>query len=421
MTVRDSVSALLVAAAFVSSWNAVAVAGIQPVDLLLAGAFALSALYLAGGEIPWVPGWARAGTACVLVVIVTHVLFPMGEAYMSRRFIYVPFFVTPGAQGAVENGAVRGLKWLLAALLLPVLVAETARGKPEVLSRIANAWLAGIGVSALVAVTDLLDITSINLALIVLGGASERQAGLALHPNHLGLAVALAVPLAIRLTLRSRVKGVLVLLILGAGAIVSGSRQGQAAFALATIATLAWTARALRIVPVLMLALGISVTAIIGLRPDLVAKTESFFRFGSASRSVMQSNEERSALAEQAISDFSQRPLDGIGLEVIAQAHNIYLQLVASGGLILAAGILYYFAGVLAAGYAERNSPDPLGACLMITVLVWLAAGAFGNQLTDRYLYFPVAVLAGLELSRVRAARHARQVRLASRPISVNA
>jgi hypothetical protein len=76
--------------------------------------------------------------------------------------------------------------------------------------------------------------------------------------------------------------------------------------------------------------------------------------------------------------------------------------------------MLLYFGGVLRAGYAERNDPDPLGACLFIAVIVWLAAGPFGNQIADRYLYFPVALIAGMQQLRARELRKARNVTASS-------
>ena len=410
MSVRGTVAALLVAAAFVSSWNAVTIAGIQPVDMLLGAALLLSILYLATGEIPWVPVWARIGTAGILAVTITHLIVPASAAYMSQRYVYVPWSMIASGQELVDNGALRGTKWLLAALMLPVLVIETARYKPDLLPRIANAWLAGVSVSSVIAVTDLLGLTSINVTLILLGNATERQAGLTSHPNHLGLAAALAAPLAIRLAMKSRFKGVAVLLVLALGAVVSGSRAGQAAFVLAVALTIAWTGRAWRLLPGVAFAAGISLAALVWVRPNLVEKTSDFFRIGSTHRLVVQANEERSSLSQQGVADFVERPIDGIGLEVIAQAHNIYLQLLAAGGLILAGGMLLYFGGVLRAAYAERNDPDPLGVCLLIAVVVWMAAGAFGNQITDRYLYFPVALIAGLQALRARHLREARRM-----------
>lgn len=410
MTVRGAIASLLVAAAFVSSWNAVTILNMQPVDILLGIALLLSMLYIVSGEIPWIPVWARVGTASILAVTITHLIAPASAAYMSQRYVFVPWSMIVSGQELIDNGTTRGLKWLMAALVLPVLVIDTVRSRPELLPRISNAWLAGVSMSAVVAVTDLLSLTSINSALILLGNATERQAGLSSHPNHLGLAAALAAPLAIRLSMKSRLKGVALLLILGIGAVVSGSRSGQAAFVLAIALTTAWTGRALRLVPAVMLAVGLGLGALVWIRPNLVEKAGDFFRIGSTDRMVVQSNEERSALAQQGVSDFLERPLDGIGLEAIAQAHNIYLQLLASGGLILMSGMLLYFGGVLRAGYAERNNPDPLGACLLIAVVVWMAAGAFGNQITDRYLYFPVALIAGLQQLRARERRETRHV-----------
>lgn len=412
MTVRDVTAGLLVAAAFVSSWNAVSLLGIQPVDVFLAMAVALSTTYLAGGKMPWVPVWVRWGTVCILVVIVTHQVFPTSATYLSKRFIYVPWFVAISGHDLMENGAVRGAKWILALAVLPVLVAESARRNPELVPRLAKAWLLGTAVSALVAVTDLLGVTLINSTLIVLGGATARQAGLTSHPNHLGMSIAMVGPLAIGVATRSRWKGLVLILVLTAGVVVSGSRAGQAGFVLAITATLALSNRARRFAPLMIVAAGIATAAAVWMKPNLRDVAGSLFRFDTTDRYVMQSNEERANLSTQAIADFEQRPVDGVGLEILNQAHNIHLQVIASGGVILATGILVYFAGVLRAGFAERRSKDPLGLYLFIAVSVWLAAGTFGTQLTDRYLYIPVAALAALQYVRAREAkRHRRMLR----------
>jgi hypothetical protein len=412
VTVRDVTARLLVAAAFVSSWNAVVLLGIQPVDVFLAVAVALSTIYLVGGKMPWVPVWVKWATACILIVILTHKLFPTSASYLSQRFIFVPWFVANSGIDLMENGAIRGAKWILALAVLPVLVADSARRNPQLVPRLANAWLLGAAVSALVAVMDLVGITSINTALIVLGRASGRQAGLTAHPNHLGLSIAMVAPLAIGVAIRSRWKGVPLMLLLIAGVVVSGSRAGQAGFVLAVAATLALSTRARRFAPTMIVAAGVAAAAVVWVRPNLIELAGNLFRFDTTDSYVLQSNEERANLSVQAIADFAERPVDGVGLEVLTQAHNIHLQIIASGGLILALGMLIYFIGAIRAGFAERRSAEPLGLYLLIAISVWLAAGTFGTQLTDRYLYFPVAGIAALQYHRtLEAKRRRRQLR----------
>ncbi len=411
MTVRTLLSWCLIAAAFTSSWNAVTLGGIQPVDVFLALAFALAIIPVAGGRLPWIPAWTRVGIIAILLVILTHAVLPTSASYMSQRFVYVPWFAQVTGVDLSENGAVRGMKWLLALAVLPILVADCAREKPELIRRLSTAWLLGATLSAFIAFTDLLGITSVNTFLIVIGGATARQGGLTSHPNHLGMSVAMTAPLAIGLAMRTRWKGILVALILTLGAVVSGSRAGQAGFVLAVAVSLAFSARARRFAPVLIVAAGIATAALVWTKPGLVDTAATLFRFDTTDKYVAQSNEERASLSRQAMQDFARRPIDGVGLEVLTQAHNIFLQVVAGGGIILAAGMLVYIGGALRAAYAERRNKDPLAVYLIVSVAVWLAAGTFGTQLTDRYLYFPVAAIAALQGHRIREARRRKKAR----------
>jgi hypothetical protein len=410
LNVRRLTQSCLVAAAFVSSWNAVQLRGIQPVDIFLALAVGLSLISLTSGRVPWVPRWVKAGTFCVLLVMVSHLVAPTDATYMSQRFIYVPWFVRITGVDLTASGIFNGAKWLLALTVLPVIVADVAKDDPGFVKRISTAWLAGATVSAFIAITDLLGLTSVNTLLIVIGAATARQAGLTSHPNHLGMSVSIVAPLAIALAMRSRRAGVGVLMLLMGGAIVSGSRAGQAGFVLAVTATLALSARARRFVPILIVAAGISAAGIVWAKPGLVDTIATLFRFDTTDKYVAQSNEERASLSTQAVADFAHRPVDGVGLDVLAQAHNIYLQIAASGGLVLACGMFAYFAGMLSAAYAERRNEDPLGLYLLVSVSVWLASATFGTQLTDRYLYFPVAAIAALQGQRIRLARKQRQM-----------
>ncbi|HUQ20915.1 MAG TPA: O-antigen ligase family protein [Gemmatimonadaceae bacterium] len=410
MTLRGVTGALLVAAAFVSSWNAVQIRGVQPGDLLLALALLLSAFSLAGGRMPWLPSWVKWASACLLLVLATHLIFPMSMTYMSQRFVYVPWFIKITGVDPVENGVFRAAKWLLAMTLLPALIVDASRKNPKIVEKITKAWMLGAVVSAFIAVTDLAGITSINTYLIFLGGASGRQAGLTAHPNHLGMSASMVVPIAIGVAMKSRWRGIPLILVLMLGAIVSGSRAGQAGFVLAVAATLALSQRARRFAPVMIVATGVAISSVVWIYPNTVDTAARFFRFDTTDKYVAQANEERADLSNQAIKDFAARPVDGVGLEVLNQAHNIYLQILAAGGLVLGAGFAVYFLGVLRAGYAERRSPDPLGLYLLVAVLVWIAAGTFGTQLTDRYLYFPVGALAALQYHRMRRSRERRRI-----------
>lgn len=408
LNVRTLTRWCLLAAAFVSSWNAVQLKGVQPVDIFLALSFGFMLISCASGRVPWVPRWVKAGTLGVIVIMVTHFVAPTSATYMSQRLIYIPWIVRVTGVDLTESGLFHGAKWLLALAVLPVTIADVGKDDATFVQRLSTASLAGATVSAFIAITDLLGLTSINSILIAIGGATARQSGLTSHPNHLGLSVSIVAPLAIALAIRSRRVGIPVTLLLMGGAIVSGSRAGQAGFVLAVTATVALSARARRFAPILIVAAGITTAGIVWAKPGLVDTIATLFRFDTTDRYVAQSNEERAGLSNQAISDFEHRPIDGVGLDVLTQAHNIYLQIVAAGGLILAGAMFAYLAGMLSAAFAERRSGDPLGLYLLVAIVVWLASGTFGTQLTDRYLYFPVGAIAALQARRIHLMKKRR-------------
>jgi hypothetical protein len=129
----------------------------------------------------------------------------------------------------------------------------------------------------------------------------------------------------------------------------------------------------------------------------------------------------RSLLARQAQADFAHNPIVGVGYEVLVEAHSIYLQIIASGGLFLAAGMALFWFGIVRDGWHLRQ--NPLASALLTSVILWLLAGAVENQLTDRYIYFPVAALATLSVLRRGAlipdeAPEAAPVRIVSSQLS---
>lgn len=325
-----------------------------------------------------------------------QLFFPTNPDYMATRFIIVPYGVDI-ADYVDESTAIRGAKWLLALAVLPVLIADAGRRDHRFVNRIAIAWLLGVCFSAFVAVSDISGLTSINSFLMSSERGAGRLAGLTSHPNQLGASVAIAAPLAVRLATKSYFKGVSALALLAAGAVVSGSRGGQVAFALALAATLFLLRRDRRLVLLIVALIGLSGVAVALTGVEPLESSAALFRFNASASGAEESNEGRLALAQQALIDFSERPLAGVGLAAISSAHNIYLQLLASGGILLAGCLFLYFGGALRVGLAEHGGDDPVAMYFVIVVLIWLALGLVENQLTDRYLYFPIGCIAGLQ------------------------
>ena len=293
----------------------------------------------------------------------------------------------------------------LALSVVPMLIAYVAKRDPTFVERICVAWLLGICVSSLVAVTELLGATFFGSISMPVEGGAARFPGLTSHPNHLGASVAMAAPLAVWLFSRRYGAGFVVILLLAGGATASGSRGGEAGFVIALGSAIFLLERSRRLWVVVVLVAFTSVAGALWTRSGAVESGAALIRFNSSAVGTEESNEERLALARQGLSDFLERPINGVGLGVVASAHDIYLQWLASGGIVLALTMVWYFSGALKSAIAEGRSVHPLGLYLSIVISVWLLLGLVENQLTDRYLYFPVGCIAGLQGARLFGAR----------------
>jgi O-antigen ligase len=115
-----------------------------------------------------------------------------------------------------------------------------------------------------------------------------------------------------------------------------------------------------------------------------------------------QNTDTRLAYYRGALSDFASSPIVGHGFQLIVQAHDIYLQLLQSGGLLALGAFTAYMVGTLRLGWRLGHDPvvpaelGPLVPALSASILVWLINGLAENQLYDRYLYVPIGLLLGL-------------------------
>jgi hypothetical protein len=126
-------------------------------------------------------------------------------------------------------------------------------------------------------------------------------------------------------------------------------------------------------------------------------------RLGSGS-STAGSDTQRSMDATVAFAQFKARPLTGVGFSVITDAHDIYLQLLAAGGIV-ALGAFGAFCGGLigSARRALTGRQSDAVVAVAVAIVVWLVNGVFDNQLADKYLYVLPGVL--YAMSRVAVAR----------------
>ena len=94
---------------------------------------------------------------------------------------------------------------------------------------------------------------------------------------------------------------------------------------------------------------------------------------------------------------------------MIADAHDIYLELLAAGGVLALVSFLTFCGGIAAAAWrGVRSTQSDAAIALSVAFIVWLINGVFDNQVADKYLYVVPGLL--LAVSRVAAA-HAAESR----------
>jgi hypothetical protein len=389
---------LLVGSVATVPWNAVVVAGLKPGPVMLALALLLlgtRALVLRRRVV--VPAWVWVLGGTITLVALVTLVHPPSPGYLAARYV-PPELVAHTEAG--WPGLVQAIGWLVAAVALPLTVCLAAPLRPGLPGRLASAWALGAAASAAVAVTDDAGVTHVSLGLRGLVDVGGREAGLTVQPTHLAVATALALPVVVwRLT---RVRGAwpaagwaAVGLVMVAGLVVSESRGGLVAAVAAVLVTLAMRRRSRPwLAPLAVLATAIAVVVVVS-APDLVGGAAERLRLAGADSAAM-SNQVRGQLGAQAWLDFVHAPVQGIGLEVAVQGHNIWLQLLAAGGALLLLGFLAAVALVGADVTAVRRAEGGLPLVLAICAATWLLVGTVENHLTDLYLYVPFALIAGV-------------------------
>jgi hypothetical protein len=380
---------LICLAALTSSWNGTQLLGLKPVDVLLALAVVVGCLTVLTGS-HRLPRWIVGPALIIVVLAVLHAVAPTDYFYMAQRF--QPHSVL-FAQVETESPIATAVQWLIALAVLPWLVGNVAQKAERPVEPIITASVVGVAVSAVVALSDYFGFSNIGEQLVGYVNITGRESGLASHPNSLGFACLIAAPFAVRMLLCHR-RWLIALLLFGAlvgGAIVSGSRGAQLGIAGVLFLCLVLTRIGRRALwPAAYVGAWIGVAYLI-FNPELEGAFSKVLRFGSEIGTAA-SNSERGMLVTQGLRDFFYSPVTGVGFEVLTAAHCVYVQLLASGGLLLLGAMGWFWLGLMRAARRLADHGEVLGGFILCSTLAWLVVGAIENQLTDRFLYFPTAV-----------------------------
>lgn len=399
--------------------------GLSYGDLALAAAFALAfALVLLRRRLPPVPRWLWVGGALLLASIVIVEVFPPDSvADLFGSFMDPPYGSSVGP----------GLRLLVALVAVPIVIATLVE-RWSAIGLLVKAFIFGVSVSCAAAVLDAYAGTSIQASFAVnreeveafLSYQQARYVGLTGHPNTLSMTAVIASPLVLaRMADPRRFPAwMAVFVLLLVAVLLTGSRSGLVGMVLVAAGSLALNpalratlvSRDRRVVA--GLAAGVLVTvALIFVVPIQDHSTvdsgqssgpAAVSRLNPSESSAEESNTIRRQYFEDSVTYISRRPVPGYGFEWIETSHNIYLQLLLSGGLLALAAFLLIYLGYLREAVRIRSrvpqasQADLLG--LTVSLLAFLVMGLVSTDLLDRYLYFPAGLVLAMSFMSLRSA-----------------
>lgn len=357
--------------------------------------------------IPIAP-WLLVSAGGMIVAALVTSMFPPDPTIHSRTLLQ--FNQAALTAGVPLGGLVQSrsnvsalVKWQTGLVVVPVLMVLVATNTWRI-HRLLDLWTVGAVVSAFVGILDRAGVHA--LAPVAIAG--NRSAGLAIHPNYLALTCAFAIPVALRWIGRSdraTVAGLAATVILLGGEYSTGSRDGNVAAVVGLVLTVALVPRlqpGLRFVLPIVGILAVAMLAFTHAGHSILDQ----LRLNGPTASTNGSGYQRAVARQVAEAQIAARPISGVGMSVDNDAQNIYLQILAAGGVILMASFLVFVGGL--ASCVRRALGGPLhqeAIVLGVCMLVWLINGYYDSQIADKYLYvLPGILMACAYVSSAHAA-----------------
>jgi hypothetical protein len=385
-----------VGAAFTLPWNGFIIGGLRPGDGLILISLAAFLSADVRGTIPRSPWWIRQLTYVIIVVAVVHVFAPVDNLYALQRVV-VGANGVPTIQFQTNLGV--AFKFIVGIAVIPLSFSYAVRYQPKVLRWLPTSMVLGTAVSGAIAFSDGLGITSLGDQFTRNHYQLAREGGLSNHPNFLAASCILALPIALWMAAeanrRMRWLGILGAIGVTVGDYATGSRGGAVCIVLGAAVAFAlipyYRKRFLNVA----LVVGFTAAAAFAFVPGVGKEILKATRLGGGTTDTSGSNFVRAIVGAQGVRDFKHSPIFGIGLQVADQAQNVYLQQLASGGLLLFGAMVIYALGNLRLAIALMRYYD-IAAALVATAIASAVFNYLEADLTDRFFYVPVAFAAML-------------------------
>jgi len=386
-------------------------------DILLTLASLLALLLLAlRPRLPLSSPWIWSGGAILALSILVVQVFPPAS---------VDALVTSFDGLTYGSSLTTGARLLIAAVVLPVVVSIIVT-RWSAIDLLARAFILGVSVSCAAALIDAYAGTSIQTSLAAnpdevtgaLISQPPRYVGLTGHPNILSLTVVLCLPLVLgRMTsVRGLLLNLPVCVLFLIAVLLSGSRAGLIGIAVVVVLSLALNPRIRKVALSLNyrvlsgyaagLAVALLLAFVVPVSQSVPGSDDGegsgggiagFSRLDPGSSAAETSDSIRWQYIEESVDHILDRPLIGYGYEWIETSHNIYLQLLLSGGLLALIGYLLVIFGYLREIVALRRRVSgprlDLLIALAVSILTYLVMGLVSPDLVDRYLYLPAALV----------------------------
>lgn len=301
----------------------------------LRGSITLADVFLFAAIVALLPGYIQSRTRLWAPwwFIASGVLFFSG--YLLRGLY--------GLGLSPPNDFVHSMILTYCLYIVPVAVASQPRIEERHLALLAVAWLAGHLVNAFCAIGQSRGVDFGPLNEYMRAGG-WRYGGFTMHPNNLGMFLAFAMPMAVGLIFQARnLMGYWIVLFLTGSLLyaidLTGSRTAIAASIIGsataiflyvvTIQSRTWAMQFLRLLIFLMI-VGFSWGFLVADETETSAISRLFLGTGEASKS----NAERAAFAIGAWQVFEENPVVGAGFRDVVSAHNSWLMVLGSSGVL---------------------------------------------------------------------------------------
>lgn len=387
------------ACAFTLTWNGWFLGPVRPGDVLILLTLILLLVANPGNAFKTPPWWVKQLPVAIVLVVLLTIYFPPDPLYLAHRVVL-------GAQGQLiqdTSGSVAtasigvGFKFIVAVFATPMAFIGAARIDKRAPRRLGIAFALGAALSGWAAT---LDHFGADFGRIITGipNIGSRQLGFANHPNFLAAGVVLGIPFAFWLLMsadrRERFAGLIALPGLLGGDYASGSRGGAVCAVLVLGACVVLHPRTRAHLPTLAIA-GMFLVGVVAVIVPSVGQAILKVTRLSGDSNTQGSDTVRALVGAQGVRDFHHYPISGVGLQASFDASQVYLQELASGGLILFLAMQVYMLGGIFTAWRYLKRYD-MAMALLASLLGILALNWFEADLTDRFYYVPAAILVAM-------------------------